>query len=53
MDLHAYTDDWLHDRRTIRTNETTVNGAATPVTIRSAKHSATNNGLRSRVDDCV
>lgn len=53
MDLQTYTDEWVHDRRTIRTSVTTVNGAATPVTIKSAKHSATNNGFRKRVDDCV
>lgn len=53
MDLHAYTDEYVHDRRIISTSVTTVNGAATPVTIKSAKHSATNNGLRRRVDDCV
>lgn len=30
-----------------------VNGAATPVTIKSAKHNATNNGFRRRADDCA
>lgn len=53
MDLHAYTDVWVHDRRTMSTSVTTVNGAATPLTIKSARHNATSNGLRKRVDDCV
>lgn len=53
MDLHAYTDEKVHERFTISTSVTTVSGAATPVTIKSAKHSATNNGLRNRVDVCV
>lgn len=41
------------DLRASRISATTVNGAATPVTIKSAKQRATNKGLRRRADDCV
>lgn len=39
--------------RASRISAMTVNGAETPVTIKSAKHNATNNGFRRRADDCV